>query len=140
MSQIELNMFAAAQLPPSSPMSQQEKRVYMLLKAVIYYYHGLDEPERKDLEETAARLDAESEHKWAIEFIAKDYVTAFERARTYLNDIIGDYTKEKRIELINMVWQSNNVKGYVTEMEVTAMLRLAKDWNVEKELIALVLK
>lgn len=121
-------------------MSQQEKRVYMLLKAVIYYYHGLDEPERKDLEETAARLDAESEHKWAIDFIAKDYLTAFERARAYLNDIIGDYPKEKRIELINMVWLSNNIKGYVTEMEVTAMLRLSKDWNVEQELIALVLK
>ena len=134
-------MFAAAQPPSSSsPMSQQEKRVYMLLKAVIYYYHGLDEPERRDLEETAAKLDAETEHKWAIEFIAKDYVTAFERARTYLNDFIGDYPKNQRVDLINMVWQSNNVKGYVTEMEVTAMLRLAKDWNVEQELIALVLK
>ena len=134
-------MFAAAQPPsPLSPMSQQEKRVYMLLKAVIYYYHGLDEPERKDLEETAAKLDAESEHKWAIDFIAKDYVTAFERARVYLNEFIGDYPKSQRIELINMVWQSNNLKGYVTEMEVTAMLRLAKDWNVEQELIALVLK
>jgi len=121
-------------------MSQQEKRVYMLLKAVIYYYHGLDEPERKDLEETAVRLAAEPEHKWAIEFIAKDYVTAFERARAYLNEIIGDYPKNQRVELINMVWQSNNLKGYVTEMEVTAMLRLAKDWNVEQELISLVLK
>jgi hypothetical protein len=139
MSQIEANMSAAAQ-PPSLSMTPQEKRVYMLLKAVIFYYHGLDELERKDLEETAVRLAAEPEHHWAIEFIAKDYVTAFERARVYLNEIIGDYTKEKRIELINMVWQSNNLKGYVTEMEVTAMLRLAKDWNVEQELIALVLK
>jgi len=131
-------MFAAAQPPPS--MTQQEKRVYMLLKAVIYYYHGLDEPERKDLEETAAKLDAAPEHKWAIDFIAKDYVTAFDRARAYLNEIIGDYAKDKRVELINMVWTSNNMKGYVTEMEVTAMLKLGKDWNVEQELIALVLK
>ena len=112
----------------------------MLLKAVIFYYHGLDEPEKADLEETSRRLDAEGELKWAIEFIAKDYVTAFERARTFLNEIIGDYAKDKRIELINMVWQSNNLKGYVTEMEATAMLRLAKDWNVEKELIELVLR
>lgn len=133
-------MIAAQSASPPSSMSPQEKRVYMLLKAVIYYYHGLDEPERKDLEETAARLDAEAEHKWAIEFIAKDYVTAFERARAYLNEIIGDYPKTQRVELINMVWQSNNLKGYVTEMEVTAMLRLAKDWNVEQELISLVLK
>lgn len=130
-------MAAAASAPM---MTQQERRVYMLLKAVIFYYHGLDEPEKKDLEETAARLDAEAELEWAVEFITKDYVTAFERARTYLNDIIGDYTKEKRVELINMSWQSNNLKGYVTEMEVTAMLKLAKDWKVEQELIALVLK
>lgn len=121
-------------------MTPQEKRVYMLLKAVIFYYHGLDEAENKDLSDTAARLDAEEELKWAVEFIAKDYVTAFERARVYLNEIIGDYPKEKRVELVQMVWQSNNLKGYVTEMEVTAMLRLAKDWHVEQELIALILK
>lgn len=121
-------------------MTEQEKRVYMLLKAVIYHYHGLDEMEKKDLEETATRLDAAEELKWALEFVAKDYLTAFDRARAYLNDIIGDYVKDKRIELINMVWQSNNLKGYVTEMEATAMLKLAKDWNVEKELIEMVLK
>lgn len=112
----------------------------MLLKTVIFSYHGLDEQEKKELEKTAADLEAEEELKWALNFIAEDFVTAFERARTYLNEIIGDYPKKERISLINMVWESNNVKGYVTEMEVTAMLKLAKDWNVEKELIELVLK
>jgi len=112
----------------------------MLLKSVIFHYHGLDEAERKDLEKTAEELEAADEYKWALDFIAKDYITAFERAREYLNDIIADYPKDKRIELINMVWQANNLKGYVTEMEATAMLKLAKDWNVQKELIELVLK
>jgi len=121
-------------------MTEQEKRVYMLLKAVIFHYHGLDEAEKIDLESTADRLEARAELSWVLEFIDKDYLNAFDRARTYLNDIIGDYTKEKRIELINMVWQSNNLKGYVTEMEATAMLKLAKDWKVEKELIEMVLK
>jgi len=121
-------------------MSQLEKRVFMLLKSVIFHYHGLDEPEKKDLDEASKRLDASEALRWANEFIAKDYVTAFERARAYLNDIIRDYEKDKRVELINMVWQSNNIKGYVTEMEATAMLKLAKDWNVEKELVDLVLK
>jgi hypothetical protein len=111
----------------------------MLLKSVIFHYHGLDEEEKSDLEKTAADLEAEAELKWALDFIAEDYITAFDRARTYLNDFIGDYTKEKRVELINMVWQANNLKGYVTEMEATAMLKLAKDWNVQKELIELVL-
>jgi hypothetical protein len=121
-------------------MTPEEKRVYMLLKAVIYHYHGLDEAEKADLEDSSIKLEAVEELKWALDFVTKDYITAFDRARVFLNDVIGDYEKEKRIDLINMVWQSNNLKGYVTEMEATAMLKLAKDWNVEKELIELVLK
>jgi uncharacterized tellurite resistance protein B-like protein len=85
-------------------------------------------------------LDAKEELTWALDFVAQDYITAFDRAREFLNNIIGDYPKDKRVSLIAMVWQSNNVKGYVTEMEATAMLKLAKDWNVEKELVELVLK
>src|SRR5687768_4895589 len=124
----------------SAIRSSEEKKVYMLLKSVIFHYHGLDDMEKQDLDQTSEELDASQEYKWAIEYIQQDYVTAFDRARDYLNSIIGDYTKDKRIELINMVWKANNLKGYVTEMEATAMLKLAKDWNVQKELIALVLK
>lgn len=120
--------------------SNQEKRVYMLLKAVIFHYHGLDEEEKNDLDKTADDLNAHEEYQWALDFIAEDYLTSFERAREFLNDIIADYPKEKRIELINMVWDANNLKGYITEMEATAMLKLAKDWNVQPELIELVLK
>jgi len=120
--------------------TDEEKKVVMLLKAVIFHYHGLDEEEKKDLIKTAEDLDAQEEYKWALDFVAQDYLTSFDRARNYLNDIIGDYPKEKRIELINMVWLANNIKGYVTEMEATAMLKLAKDWNVQRELIELVLK
>ena len=121
-------------------MTPEEKKVYMLLKAVIYHYHGLDEAEKRDLEKVSTDLDAKQELAWALDFVAEDYITAFDRARSYLNTIIGDYTKLKRVDLINMVWQSNNLKGYVTEMEATAMLKLAKDWNVERELVELVLR
>jgi len=121
-------------------MTTEEKRVYLLLKSVIYHYHGLDEPEKQDLEDSARKMDASEEYQWTMEFIAKDYITAFDRARAFLNDVIGDYPKDKRVALIKMVWESNSIKGYITEMEATAMLKLAKDWNVEKELIDLVLK
>lgn len=120
-------------------MTEEEKRVQMLLKAVIFHYHGLDEAEKEDLENTSVNLGAKAELDWALEFISQDYITAFDRARIYLNEIIGDYPKSKRIELINTVWEANNLKGFVTEMEATAMLKLAKDWGVENELIALVL-
>jgi hypothetical protein len=121
-------------------MSEEEKKVYMLVKAVIFHYHGLDEIEKHDLEETSQRLDAADALQWALDFISKDYISAFDRARLYLNEIIGDYPKDKRTELINMVWEANNLKGFITEMEATAMLKLAKDWGVEKELTTLVLK
>jgi hypothetical protein len=120
-------------------MTEEEKKVRMLLKSVIYYYHGLDELEKNDLDLTARQLDAEIEYKWALEFVSADYITAFDRAREYLNEIIGDYAREKRVELIHMVWESNNLKGFVTELEATAMLKLAKDWSVEGEFTRLVM-
>lgn len=118
--------------------TEEDKKVYMLLKAVIFHYHGLDEEEKDDLARTATELDAHAEYDWALDFISQDYITAFDRARAFLNEIIADYPKEKRIELINMVWSANNLKGYVTEMEAMAMMKLAKDWNVQQELIDLV--
>ncbi len=121
-------------------MNSEEKKAYLLLKSIIFHYHGLDEDEKQNLRETAEELDGLDELKWADEFIAEDYFNSFERAREYLNDVIGDYPKDKRVAHIEMVWQANNLKGYVTELEATAMLKLAKDWRVSKELIELVSK
>ncbi len=120
--------------------TSEEKKARMLLKAVIFSYHGLDEEEKQDLQLTAEKLDAKSELEWALDYIAEDHITAFDRARAYLNNLIGDYPRDKRTEFIEMVWQANNLKGYVTEMEATAMLKLARDWHVEKELMDMVLK
>lgn len=121
-------------------MNSEEKKAYLLLKSIIFHYHGLDEDEKQNLRETAEKLDGLDELKWADAFIAEDYFNSFERAREYLNDVIGDYPKDKRVAHIEMVWQANNLKGYVTELEATAMLKLAKDWRVSKELIELVSK
>jgi hypothetical protein len=121
-------------------MTSEEKKAYLLLKSVIFHYHGLDDDERENLNATADELDGHEELEWANEFIAKDYFNSFERAREYLNDVVGDYPKEKRVMYIDMVWQANNLKGYVTELEATAMLKLAKDWNVEAELIEFIKK
>lgn len=121
-------------------MTSDEKRALLLLKSVIFHYHGLDEDEQKLLDETAKQLDAQEELKWANEFISKDYLSAFERAREYLNNTIAKYDKAKRLKYLDMVWKANNKKGYITEMEATAMLKLAKDWEVENELIEMVKK
>ena len=66
-------------------MTRQEKRALMLLKSLIFHYHGLDEDEKALLEESANQFDAHRELDWANAFIAEDFLSAFERAREFLN-------------------------------------------------------
>lgn len=121
-------------------MGESEKKAYMLLKSVIFHYHGLDEDEITNLNETAKEIDAHEALQWAEDFITSDHLSAFDRAREYLNEVIGDFPKKKRVEYIHLVWKANLLKGYITEMEATAMLKFAQDWTVQNELIALVKK
>ncbi len=119
-------------------MLNEEKKILMLLKAIIFHYHGLVEEEEKILYRSAAELDAEKELKWAFDFIARDYITAFERAREYLNQAIKKLSKSKRVQFLNLTWLANREKGYITEMEAAAILKIAKDWEVDRELVSMV--
>ena len=116
----------------------EEKKSLMLLKAIIFHYHGLDEDEEKNLYHSARELNAHEELKWAFDFIAEDYISAFDRARVYMSDNMKSIEKYKRLQFINLTWEANSEKGYITEMEATAMLKIAKDWEVDQELIAMV--
>ncbi len=118
--------------------TSEDLKCFMLLVAVIFHYHGLDEEEKVILEKKASERNAFDELNWAYEFIAEDYMTAFERARVYLKDSVTRLDKSKRLRYINDAWIANGEKGYITEMEATAMLKLAKDWEVDKELIEIV--
>lgn len=116
-------------------MTSEEKKAYMLLKSVIFHYHGLDHEEMEELSRTADELDAHDELAWANTFISEDYFNSFERAREYLNGVMAEYPLEKRVEYIEMVWEANQLKGYVTEFEAASIIKLAKDWKVEDALL-----
>lgn len=116
-------------------MTKEEKKAFMLLKSLIFHYHGLDEDEEKILNESADELSAHEELEWANEFIAQDFMSAFDRSRELLNNTIGKLEKGKKIEYLFSVWEDNNKKGYLTEMEATAMLNLAKEWGIQSELM-----
>jgi len=118
--------------------TSEDLKCFMLLVAVIFHYHGLDEEEKVILEKKASEKNAFDELNWAYEFIAEDYMTAFERVRAYLKDSVNRLDKPKRLKYINDTWIANGEKGYITEMEATAMLKLAKDWEVDRELIEIV--
>ena len=105
---------------------------------MIFHYHGLDEDELQILKRTARKIEAQDELDWANDFIAKDYGSAFDRARKYLKETLGKMEKDKRLSYLDQVWKANYQKGYITEMEATAMLKLAQDWGIESELISMV--
>lgn len=117
-------------------MDKEEKKAYLLLKSIIFQYHGLDEEEQLLLQKTAESLQAQEELAWAQSFISQDYLTAFERVRNYL--LQTSLEKDKKLYYMNLVWKANNEKGYITEMEAIGMLRLAKEWQIENELIRMV--
>lgn len=119
-------------------MTSEEKMAYMLLNSIILHYHGLDEEEEQILKRIAEDLSAASELDWAFDFISKDYLSAYERARTHLKGVMLKLDKSKRLDFINATWNANFEKGYITEMEATAMLKLARDWEVDEDLIQIV--
>lgn len=119
-------------------MTGEEKKAFLLLNSIIFHYHGLDEDEQELLDETADSLQAQEELQWASDFIAQDYSTAFDRARDYLKQVMDSLEREKRLEYMRRVWDANNQKGYISEMEAMGMLQVAKDWGIEAELMKMV--
>lgn len=121
-------------------LATEQKKAFLLLMSVIFHYHGLDEDEQKQLDETAKQMDASEELSWANHFITSDYYTAFERAKDFLQDTVGKYEKEVKLAYLSEVWKATDKKGYISEMEATAMLKLARSWEIEGDLVALVRK
>ncbi len=121
-------------------MNTEQKKALLLLKLVIFNYHGLDEEEKNILTETATKLDALEELKWAYDFSEQDNITSFERARAFFKTTIATFEKEIQLEFIRSVWNDTQSKGYISEIEAMSMLKLAKDWGVQKDLLALVRK
>ena len=53
---------------------------------------------------------------------------------------VATYNKEIQLHFIKSVWEDAQSKGYVSEIEAMSMLKIAKDWGVQKDLLALVRK
>lgn len=119
-------------------MDSEHKKSLLLLKLVIFNYHGLDLQEKRILSDTAAKLEASEELQWAFDFSNEDPVSAFDRARQFFNTTIATYDKDVRFSFVKNVWEDTQSKGYVSEIEAMSMLKLAKDWGVQKELLNMV--
>jgi uncharacterized tellurite resistance protein B-like protein len=119
-------------------MTTDQKKAFLLLKSVILHHQGLEEGENVMLTEAAMAMNASEELEWTRQFILQDQPTAFERAREYLSSLVTEWDKNTRLEHLAKVWESINQKGYISEMEATAILKLAKDWQIQRELMTLI--
>jgi hypothetical protein len=116
-------------------MSVEEKRAFLSLLVIIFNYHGLSEIEQQILHETASTHHAVEELEWIKEYSKPSIDESYNKLKKYVNDIIGNLAMEKKCEYLNKVWDANQQKGHVSEMEATAMLMLSKDWQIQKEFI-----
>ncbi|MEP0366535.1 MAG: hypothetical protein ABJN36_03825 [Cyclobacteriaceae bacterium] len=116
-------------------MDEELKKAIMLLKSLIFHYHGLDDEEKVLLEEAAVKYDSNDALTWANNFISQDYMSAFERAKEFLSKALEHTDQETKLSYLTEVWEENHRKGYVTEMETTAMINLSKDWHIDKEFL-----
>jgi len=119
-------------------MTSEQKKVLLLIKAVIFNYHGLDEEEKKILEQTAKEIDGYEELKWVNDFIAQDYFSSFERSRGFFNSVVQNLDNQTKLSFLVQAWDANLAKGYVSEIEATSLLKLAKDWNIQSDFISFV--
>lgn len=118
-------------------MNSEHKKALLLIKAIIFYYHKLNQEEVDLLEQTAKELDAAEELAWTYEFINSDFPTSTSRARNYLKENLQESSKEEKFEILKSVWNDNQKKGYISEIEAVTMLKISKDWGLESQLISL---
>ena len=116
-------------------MDSSHKKALLLLKAIIFLYHDFTDDEKKLLEETAISFDASEELQWAMDFVNEDIYTAYERTRDYLKKALQNEQDSQKVSYLYDVWLATNQKGYITEMEALAMIKLARDWGVESDFI-----
>lgn len=116
-------------------MSSEEKKVYLSLLVILFNYHGLSDIEQQILGETASKIEAVDELQWVKDYALPSVDITYDKIKAYINSALDNYTEAQKLTLLGNVWNTNMQKGYVSEMEATAMLMLAKEWKVQKEFI-----
>ena len=121
-------------------MLSEEKKLLLLLHLIIFNYHGLDESEKELLADLSKQYEAEAELDWAYNMLGNDYYITHEKIQSWFKEAIADIDAEKRLWYLSSVWQASVKKGFISEMEATAMLKIAHEWGIQKDLLNLIRK
>lgn len=121
-------------------MLSEEKKILLLLHLIIFNYHGLDEGERELLSGLAIKFEAEEELNWAYSMLGNDYYSSHEKIHQWFDKEIQGADSAKRLSYLSTVWEASVKKGFISEMEATAMLKIAHNWGIQKDLLNLIRK
>ncbi|NIK72565.1 putative tellurite resistance protein B-like protein [Thermonema lapsum] len=120
-------------------MTPEEKEVLLLLEYAIFRYHGFDDNERERLENDAAAMHAQAQLEKVYAFVDdilqktnQSEVAVFEATLRRIKEVFAQLPEERRLEYVIQVWNANKAKGYVTEIEAIAMLKVAKELGVQR--------
>lgn len=116
----------------------EQKKSFFLLVCSIFFYHDMEEHEEKLMLDYANLFDAKQELDWACEFVKKDILTAFERSRKLVHNLLEKEDIHTQIDILTRVWEVNKDKGYINEKEANLLLGLARDFNIESDFIEMV--
>ena len=114
------------------------KKCFLLIKTLIFTYHGLNEEELELLDLTAQRINGRAELDWALEFVKSDEKTAFMRTKEFFEANFSEETTGIKLFILEETWIDNNKKGFITELEAVALLKFSKVLHVEKEFLSIV--
>lgn len=117
--------------------TSNQKKAFFVLLCSIFYYHDMEDSKQRILADFSLSLSGQKELDWASQFVKQDILSSFTRSRTEVRNLLAADDKG-RIEVLGEVWEATKKKGYITEMEANLMLGLARDWNMESDLINLV--
>lgn len=121
-----------------TPMDQARRRVYFLLKLMVFFYPRPDEEEMDQLREKAALWKADDDRRWAIEFIDHEPATAFARTTEFVGEQFKGLSKAEREQFLDDIWHADLApRGYVTEMQAMALLKMAQGWGLQERLLKL---
>ncbi len=115
--------------------SVEDKKMLLLLIVSTFSYNEIIDNESKILNDFAKKQDAEKELKWALDFISKDEANSYQNKINYFSKRLPEIDTNKRLFFIKQTWDLSNEKGYISEMEAISILRLARDWGVDRLLL-----
>jgi hypothetical protein len=120
-------------------LTSEHKKTLLLLKAMVFYHHGLDEEESRMLRETAEGLGALTELQWVTDFVSTDVHTAFDRARTHLNELTAPWDTKASCTAWGWCGKSPIARLHHRNGSYHH-LKVAKDWKMQRELMGMVRK